>query len=187
MANRIGYQNYYSGRPRNPQFDTIETPVPVIADVPVGGITGQVLAKNSNTDMDLKWVTPEVPEVVEIPAEEESFEMFVAGELAVGTDKYGFTAPFDMTIKEIQVAVATAPTGASAIFDINNNGTTIYTTQDNRPTLIAEADSVTAVLPDEVEVVKGDLITLDIDQVGSTETGETLMVTILCEVTRAPA
>ena len=181
MANRIGYQNYYSGRPRNPQFDTIEKPVPVIADVPVGGTTGQVLAKNSDTDMDLKWVTPEVPEVVEIPAEEESFEMFVAGALAVGTDKFGFVAPFDMVIKSVNVAVASAPTGASLIVDLNNNGTTIYTTQGNRPEVAIDATFEAAAAPDECDVAKDDVITLDIDQVGSTLAGETLMVTIIAE------
>ena len=29
-----------------------------IADVPSGGTTDQVLAKNSNTDYDMKWTTP---------------------------------------------------------------------------------------------------------------------------------
>ena len=179
MANRINYPGQFSAGVRFIKPDDAEK------HVPIGGRAGQILAKKSASELDVEWIDPVV--IPEAPAEEESFEMFVAGELVIGTDKYGFTAPFDMTIKEIQVAVATAPTGASAIFDINNNGTTIYTTQENRPTLIAEAASVTAVLPDEVEVVKGDLITLDIDQVGSTETGETLMVTILCEVTREPA
>lgn len=180
MANRIGYQNYYSGRPRNPQFDTIETPVPVIADVPVGGTTGQVLAKNSNTDLDLEWVTPEV---AEIPAEVQSFPMFVAGELEVGTSAFGFVAPFDMNITEVQVAVEVAPTGAALIIDINDNGDTIYTTQANRPT-IAIGDNTSAVeLPDVIEIGKGEMITLDIDQVGSTLAGSNLMVTITGEET----
>jgi hypothetical protein len=180
MANRIGYQNYYSGRPRNPQFDTIEKAAPVIADVPIGGETGQVLAKKSADDLDLEWVTPEEPEP---SAEVQSFPMFVAGELEVGASVFGFVAPFDMTITEVQVAVEVAPTGADLILDINDNGDTIYTTQANRPTIAIGDNTNVVELPDAIEIGKGEMITLDVDQVGSTLTGENLMVTITGEET----
>lgn len=40
-----------------PNQITVETPGPAGVGVPAGGTTGQVLAKNSNTDYDTTWVT----------------------------------------------------------------------------------------------------------------------------------
>ena len=73
----------------------------------------------------------------------------------------------------------TAGVSGSTIVDIHKNGTTIYTTQANRPTIAYnDADhKVDATLPDVVAVNAGDVLTMDIDQV---ETGspEDLVVVI---------
>jgi len=66
----------------------------------------------------------------------------------------------------------TAPTGASLILDVNINGTSAYTTQGNRPTILAtEYDSGETATPDVVSLSDGDRLTVDIDQVGSTISG----------------
>ena len=51
--------------------------------------------------------------------------------------------PFAGKISGVTAAVTTAPAGSTAIFDLNKNGTTMYTTQGNRPTIAAAATSVT--------------------------------------------
>ena len=106
----------------------------------------------------------------------------VLGDMTVGTNKMIFMVPFDMTIIGVQAKVLTAPTGASLIIDINKNGTTLYTTQANRPTIAAGETEVVAALPDVVSLSEDDIISIDIDQVGSTVAGANLVVDLECEV-----
>lgn len=65
----------------------------------------------------------------------------------------------------------TAPTGSAAIFDINKNGSTMFTTGGNRPTVAAGATVSSLTLPDIVAVAAGDYLTVDIDQIGSGTAG----------------
>jgi len=81
-------------------------------------------------------------------------------------------------IKGIRVGVGTAPTGASIIVDVNKNGTTIFTTQANRPTIAISTFSDTSSLSDIVDIAAGDYLTIDVDQIGSTIAGSNLVVTI---------
>lgn len=106
----------------------------------------------------------------------------VLGDLSAETTKMIIMAPFDMTIIGVKAKVLTAPTGADLILDIHKNGTTLYATQANRPTITAGETSETATLPDVVEISAGDILSLDIDQVGSTVVGANLVVDVECEV-----
>lgn len=74
------------------------------------------------------------------------------------------------TISSIRAFRQDAGTGSSTIIDIHKNGTTIFTTQGNRPEFLQSAgDDVTVTAtPDVTSLVDGDILTLDIDQV---ETG----------------
>jgi hypothetical protein len=82
------------------------------------------------------------------------------------------------TIISVAAMVGTAPTGASAIIDINKNGTTIYGTQGNRPTIAAAGNSATVGAHSVTTATTGDYLTVDIDQVGSTVAGGDLAVSI---------
>lgn len=107
---------------------------------------------------------------------------YIDGTLAAETNAISIMAPCALTVTEIRAAVDTAPTGAALILDINKNGTTMYTTQANRPTIAINGTSTTAVDPDATSIALGDKISVDIDQVGSTVAGENLSVIIICEV-----
>jgi hypothetical protein len=75
----------------------------------------------------------------------------------------------------------TAGSAGSAIVDINKNGTTIYTTQANRPTIAAASGnnfSVTTT-PNVTSFAVGDKITMDIDSI---ETGNSLDYSVTIEV-----
>lgn len=86
------------------------------------------------------------------------------------------------TIAKVKVYADTAPTGASLIVDVNKNGTTIFTTQANRPTLAIGQNSDDSGTPDVTSIAEGDRWSIDIDQVGSTEPGgNDLLVTIVLE------
>lgn len=89
--------------------------------------------------------------------------------------------PKALTITKAYLYVKTVNTGASLIVDINKNGTSIWNaTQANRLTLAAaDADGKTTQSSfDTTSLAEEDLLTLDVDQVGSTIAGADLTVLI---------
>jgi len=83
------------------------------------------------------------------------------------------------TITSVRASVGTAPTGASVIVDVNVDGTTIFSTQANRPTIAAAANtSSTVTNMNTTSVANGSYLTVDIDQVGSTVAGSDLSVQV---------
>lgn len=104
------------------------------------------------------------------------------GTLTAAAGKDFAVAPYGGVIKKIAASVGTAPTGATLIVDINKNGTTIFTTQANRPTVAVSATSATMAGNAEVlTFAAGDLLSIDVDQIGSTVAGANLGVSILVE------
>ncbi len=86
-----------------------------------------------------------------------------------------------LTIKAVRASVGTAPTGASLIVDINIGGTTIFTTQSNRPTITAgNTTSGKVTNMDVTSIADGSYFTVDCDQIGSTIAGADLVVQIIC-------
>jgi len=78
----------------------------------------------------------------------------------------------------VRASVGSAPAGSSIIVDVNKNGVTIFTTQANRPTIVAAGTTDLADAINITSVAAGDKITVDIDQVGSTTPGSDLSVEI---------
>lgn len=108
------------------------------------------------------------------------------GNLAVSTGTMRLPIDGTYTIVGTRLMVGTAPTGANLILDIKKNGTTIYTTQANRPTIVAGANSGgPGATPDVTSLAAGDYLTVDVAQVGSTVAGSDLTVVIV--VTKAVA
>lgn len=105
---------------------------------------------------------------------------FKSGTLTVTTGTQRLPIDGTYTITGTRLMVGTAPTGAALIVDVNKNGTTIYTTQGNRPTI---ADGANAggpgTAPDVTSLAAGDYLTVDIDQVGSTVAGSDLTVSVI--------
>ena len=102
----------------------------------------------------------------------------VPGTLTVGSSLARFYFTGSYTITNIHASVGTAPTGASVIVDVNKNGSTIFSTQGNRPTIVASSNVDSSSTPDTTSVVSGDYLTIDIDQIGSTVAGTDLVVTV---------
>lgn len=85
-----------------------------------------------------------------------------------------------LIIKGVRASVGTAPTGASVIVDVNINGTTIFTTQANRPTIAISGNTSGKVTSmDVTSWADGNYVTVDIDQVGSTVAGANLSVQVV--------
>lgn len=75
------------------------------------------------------------------------------------------------SISKVKIYSATAPTGAALIADVNKNGTTIFTTQGNRPEIAIDGNADDSGTPDVTSLSEGDRLSFDIDQVGSTLAG----------------
>ena len=83
------------------------------------------------------------------------------------------------TIQSVRASVGTAPTGASILIDINVNGTTIFTTQGNRPAIAAGSNTSGKVTNmDVTSVANGAYLTVDVDQTGSIVAGSDLTVQV---------
>ncbi len=111
------------------------------------------------------------------------FSFSRAGTLTTGTGAHRLynDSGATLTIKAVRVSVGTAPTGASIIVDINVSGTTIFSTQGNRPTIAASGNTSGKVTNmNTTTIADGSYFTVDIDQIGSTIAGADLTVQILC-------
>lgn len=108
------------------------------------------------------------------------FAFSYPGNLAVGTS----VTPILIALRTLMLTKAyanlkTAPTGSSVIIDINKNGSSLWsTTQANRLTISATETTGTQTAFDVVTLVEGDILTIDIDQIGSTIPGTDLTVTL---------
>lgn len=102
----------------------------------------------------------------------------VSGTLVVGVGTVRFYFNRAVTVTNVRVSVGTQPTGASVIVDVNKNGTTIFTTQGNRPTIAVSTNLDATSTPDVTAFAAGDYLTVDIDQVGSTIAGADLSVQV---------
>ncbi len=103
--------------------------------------------------------------------EREAWFSAAAGNIATGTGTHRLNAFEARTINTCIAFVDTAPTGATAIFDVNKSGTTLYTTQGNRPTIAISGFASTETAPDVTAWAADSYLQADIDQVGSSVTG----------------
>lgn len=102
-----------------------------------------------------------------------------SGVLEVGVGAIGYPIKGGtFTILTIAARLASAPTGSPAILDVNKNGITIFGTQASRPTFAVTEKDATVGTPTISEVADGDVLTIDIDQIGSTFPGSYLTVVI---------
>lgn len=112
------------------------------------------------------------------PNHEETLHFFVAGTQTTGTKKAAAIVGLAGTIVDVRAYLDTAPTTSSFIIDVNKNGTTIFTTQANRPTVAIAGNASTTTAPDVTAVAAGDRITVDCDQIGSGTAGSDLYVSV---------
>jgi hypothetical protein len=86
--------------------------------------------------------------------------------------------PFACTITKAYAVVTTAPATSAIIVDINNGATSIWNSGVNRLTIAASATTGTQTTINNPNLVEGDLLSLDIDQIGTGTVGANLTVEI---------
>ena len=106
---------------------------------------------------------------------------FNLGIAAVGTKLAQVLIPFAVSVVKVKIYADTAPTGSSLIVDVNKNGTTIFTTQANRPAIASGGHSDDSGTPNITALAEGDRLSIDVDLVGSTTPGgnDLLVVVVL--------
>lgn len=85
---------------------------------------------------------------------------------ATGEDKgvFHFAPGVAGTIEEVYLMAKTAPgTDKTLTVDVNKDGTTIFTTQGNRPSISGTDKTGTSGTPDVTAFAKNDLFTIDVD------------------------
>lgn len=99
-------------------------------------------------------------------------------DLTAATDVVKFVMPYAMTLTGISASVQTAPVGSTLIVDVNEGGTTIMAS--NKIVIDAgetsTATAATAPTLSDTALASGALITVDIDQIGSSTAGKGLKV-----------
>ena len=100
--------------------------------------------------------------------------------LSPSAGKQPYRFPFAATLLGVSGCLGTAASGSPVVIDINVNGVTIIANQANRPSF---APGVTD-LPEialNVPIVTSDRLTIDLDDVGSTLSGEDLTIFVRYE------
>jgi hypothetical protein len=88
----------------------------------------------------------------------------VSGALGVGPR----SIPIPITRSgKLTAGIGASPLAGRVVADINLNGTSIFSDQGNRPTIMAGETTSGVTVPDVQDVVAGDVLTVDIDEVGS--------------------
>lgn len=107
---------------------------------------------------------------------------YFPGELVAGTvGKSRFIVPpGNWTLVSVRGIIVTVNTGAAVVADVNKNGTTMYSTQGNRLSIpVSTSSVVTSTTPDVTSLTGGDVISADVDSVGSTVKGSDLSIAVL--------
>lgn len=118
----------------------------------------------------------------EISEKHSTFVFSYAGVLMIDTNVCAIlVATRALEIVKVYANVKTTPTGAAILVDINKNASTIWSSQADRLTIADGASSGTQTSFNTTALAEGDKLTLDIDQVGTTTTGEDLTIEIKCK------
>jgi len=98
-----------------------------------------------------------------------SYQIEIDGTLVVASEVAHFVSIGTATIESVYIYCDDPGVTGTTIVDINKNGTTIFTTQANRPQLAYDdADGVAkSGTPDITDLAENDVITVDIDSVAT--------------------
>ena len=129
-------------------------------------------AKRVTASELVKYVRTGIP-IVGVAVSDETTD------LTTGTAKATFRAPFAFTLTEVRASVNTAPVGSTIAIDLNESGTSVFSTTltIDASEKTSESAAAAAVISDS-SIADDAELTIDIDQVGSTTAGKGLKVVL---------
>jgi hypothetical protein len=81
-----------------------------------------------------------------------------------------------LTIQEVHLSVSAAVAGSAVIVDVHKNGTTIFSTQGNRPQIGVGNNTGSSSSIDVTSFAHGDYLTVDVDQGSGTDLAVVILV-----------
>jgi len=101
-------------------------------------------------------------------------------DLTTGTAKKTFRVPYAFTLTDVRASVTLAPTDATIEVDVNEGGTSIFSTvlSIDATELTSVTASTPAVISDSA-IADNAVITIDVDQIGSTVAGDGLKIWLI--------
>lgn len=110
-----------------------------------------------------------------------TFVLHVGEDATTGVNKTNvLICTKSLTITKVYAVAVSPPSGASLLFDINKNGTTIWQTQSNRLAIASGQYFGNQIYFDTTSLEENDVLSIDIDQVGSIEPGGNITVILVC-------
>lgn len=98
-------------------------------------------------------------------------------EVAVGTTFIPFDS--DASLLSVQAVTSVAPVGQDVLVDVNINGVSIWANPVDRITIPAGQDQSSVISVFDTDTfASGDRLSVDVDQVGTTNPGEDLVVMV---------
>ena len=147
-------------------------------------LVSQVAALATAVGSGLKALTARVNTLESGVFAVESLVFSVSGNLSVkvGGSRYPIKGG-TFAILSVAAEVGNAPGGQAVIADVNKNGTTIYGTQANRPTVAAGSNVATVGAHSTTSLTTGDHVTVDIDQIGTGPVAADLVLVVRIQST----
>jgi len=142
-----------------------------------GGTTGALLYNN-----DFSLCQDDVLDLTADGANEIGLHHIVVGAddpLTVGAGTQPYLWNKGGRIIDVVADAGVTPIGADIVMDVNVNGSTIWTVPSEQPTIVDTSGLAIRVPAKTNDLLKdGDIITVDVDQVGSTVPGGELVTTV---------
>lgn len=152
--------------------------ISVVMKPATGSPTGDIFQITNNAGSTVYNVCDSIGNMFPYPV---TFGLAAGTAATTGTNlTFQVIMPSAGKILKAWAKATTGPTGADLIFDINLNGSTIWSTQANRLKIVAGATTGNTTTFNTTTFAAGDLFTIDIDQVGSTIAGQDITVMLFC-------
>jgi len=98
--------------------------------------------------------------------------------LTTGTGKVSYRMPYACTALDLRGCATVAPTGANLVIDMNVNGSTVLSTKLTIPAGTTTSVGATQPVFSSTSIASDDIVTFDIDTVGSTIEGKGAKATL---------
>jgi len=103
-------------------------------------------------------------------------EFSFVGTITVGDKPFRWYPPRKTNLQSVAIMVGTSPAGAALIVDVKKNGSTVFTTTANRPSMSPGNFFSLSGAPDVKALDVTDFLTVAVAQVGSSVAGSDLVV-----------